>query len=251
MELRPGFLPAALKRLEDDARIAGVAGVLVDTEVRNVFDRYRVANRDSSQARRERWLNGGGLYRRKAIDACGGYVANRNLKAWEEAELGMRLAAGGWTLERIGHVAVLHTGKSAGTLALLASLWRSRRAMAGGVLLRQALAKPWRGMAVRLFAQPLLMLMMWAALAASVAAWAMTGSAAWLIGCLIAVALALLAFAVYKRSASHALTSFGLWHYYALATVIGMLQPTVPPTQPIDSVVLADGRNASVRQAPS
>lgn len=239
MCLSLGFLPAAIRRLDEDPGLAGVAGLLMDAEVRNTFDRYRVANAVSNRARSERSLGGGGLYRRAAIDACGGYAADRNLKGWEEAELGMRLVSGGWRLERIGVPAVLHTGHSAGTWGVLASLWRSRRAMASGVLLKQAWRKPWWAMAVRMMLQPLLVLAMWAGLLGALLFGAWTGSW-WLLHVgLAALLCALLAFAVHKRSVQHALTSFALWHFHAASIVLGLAEHTVPPSQAIASVKLA------------
>lgn len=244
MELCPGFLPAAMKHLDEHPRLAGVAGLLVDTAVRNTFDRYRVVNAVSSQARTERSLGGGGLYRREAIEACGGYAADRNLKGWEEAELGMRLAAGGWQLERIGIPAVLHTGHSAGTWAVLRSLWRSRRAMASGVLLKQAFGRPWWHRALALMFQPLLVMLMWALLLASLAVG--VAAASWTLPalCLAGVVLALGAFAWRKRSLAHAATSFALWHFHAASIVVGLLEHTVPPTQAIDSIRLASAESA-------
>ncbi len=238
MELCTGFLPQAMARLDENPRLAGVAGVLVDTAIRNTFDRYRVVNAVSSQARREKSLGGGGLYRREAIAACGGYAADRNLKGWEEAELGMRLAAGGWELERIGVPSVRHTGHSAGTVAVLRSLWRSRRAMASGVLLRQAFRHPWWRGALQMMIQPVLVLAMWVVLLACLAGALATG-AWWLPAAALAVVLlALAAFALRKRSLAHAATSFALWHFHAASIVVGLFEPVVPPTRPIDSVRL-------------
>ena len=41
-------------------------------------------------------MNGGGLYRRKAIEQVG-YLSDRNLHGYEEFDLGVRLRAQGWT----------------------------------------------------------------------------------------------------------------------------------------------------------
>ncbi len=143
MQLLPGFLRLALARLDAEPRLAGVAGLVEDTSIVNAFDRRRVNRGPSSRPQRSaRWLNGGGLYRRSAIVEAGGYAADRNLKAWEEADLGMRLTAAGWSLERIDFRSTLHTGHAADTSTLLRSMWRSRRAMANGVLIKQSIGKP-------------------------------------------------------------------------------------------------------------
>lgn len=239
MELLSGFLPAAMARLEAEPRLAGVAGLLEDQSIVNVFDKYRTVNRSANAARSmERWLNGGGLYRRAAIEAAGGYAADRNLKGWEEAELGMRLTTLGWKLERIDLPSTLHEGHSAGTWKVLRSLWRSRRAMAHGVLLKQAAGQRWLPNAIRLMLPPLLVICAWAGAVAAFAISLTTHRWEWIIGYGFAVAGLVLAFAVYKKSLKHALTSVGLWHFHAASLVLGLTKKVVPPTTPIASVVL-------------
>jgi hypothetical protein len=55
-------------------------------------------------------LGGGGLYRRSAIEKVG-YLTNRNLHAYEEAELGLRLIEAGYKLRRldIPYLFIRHT----------------------------------------------------------------------------------------------------------------------------------------------
>ena len=202
------------------------------------FKSFRMSvNKVSSRPQPAKSLGGGGLYRRDAIVACGGYAGNRNLKAWEEAELGRRLIAGGWSLERIGVPAVRHTGHSLSTWALLRSLWRSKRAMANGVLLKETIAYPWRGTALTVMLQPLLVLLMWAGMGTLLVvgvtiSW--DALAIYFVGILCAVG----AFAALKRSLTHALTSFALWHFHAAGIVMGVFAPTVSAREPIDSVRL-------------
>lgn len=246
MQLQPGFLPAALQALHDDPRLAGVAGLLVDTEVRNAFDRHRVNDAVSSVARMEQWLNGGGLYRRQAIEQSGGYAADRNLKGWEEADLGMRLRAHGFALRRISVEAVRHEGHASGTAALLRRLWRGGRAAAGGVLLRQAWGRAWFVDAVRLLAEPLATLAWWGlGLLAAALALGMADARPVLLW-LLATAAALLAQCWRKRSVRAGLTSIGLWHFWAAGLLTGLVKPRVPPQQPIDCIDLSPGRPAQV-----
>lgn len=241
MQLQPGFLPAALQALRENPRLAGVAGLLIDTEVRNAFDRHRVNDAVSSVARQEQWLNGGGLYRRQAIEQSGGYAADRNLKGWEEADLGMRLRAHGFILHRIDVEAVRHEGHASGTPALLRRLWRGGRAAAGGVLLRQAWGRPWFADAVRLLAEPVATLAWWAmGLVAAGVALALAN--AWPVLIWLGATLAGVLLQCWrKRSPGAGLLSIALWHFWAAGLLAGLTKPRVAPREPIDSIDLTPG----------
>lgn len=238
MELVPGFLAEAYRVMQSDSRLAGVAGLLEDTRVNNAFDRIRVANRAAARPGELDWLDGGGLYRRTAIDAVGGYAANRNLKAYEEAELGLRLRAAGWKLLRLPLPGVRHTGHDAGTLVLLARHWRSRRAMAAGVLLREAIGQPWWRGALRKLIHPLAAGAWWCMLALAVLLLpeeARVLTVATLIAVMGSVVLLL---ALKKRDLAHVTTSLFHWHYGAAAIAIGFCYRQRPPLEPIPCRVL-------------
>lgn len=240
MELLPGFLPKAVAKLIAEPRLAGVAGLVEDTSIVNTFDRNRVVqgawNRPLLSAQ---LLNGGGLYRRIAIDAVGGYAADRNLKAWEEAELGMRLTTMGWKLERMNFPSTLHTGHSASGLELLRSMWRSRRAMANGVLIKQSLGKPWMHKALRRLLHPILIIGMWVGAFGAIILSLMSSKWDWISGYCLAVVTLVLLFAIYKRSLRSALVSFGMWHFMAASLILGLGEETVSPGEQIASVELS------------
>lgn len=239
MQLAPGFLPAAVAHLQANPGLAGVAGLLSDERVRNAFDRLRRNNRPSATAGRAAHLGGGGLYRRKAIAAVGGYAADRNLKGYEEAELGMRLRAGGWGLERLPIAGVSHVGHDLSTGALLARHWRSGRAQAAGMLLRGALRKPWCGAALRLLLHPVAMLGWW--LIGWPLAWLLLP---WPWALALGPALPmLLMLAVWarKRDLQHALVSVLHWHYGAAAILAGLLRPRFDPRTPLPARLLQTG----------
>lgn len=250
MELNADFPVAARRRLDAEPTLAGVAGTLADNRVRNGVDRLRVSSGEGARIGRLPWLNGGGLYRRRAIAAAGGYAADPNLKAYEEAELGMRLAAAGWSLERLPLPAVRHTGHDLDTLALLARHWRSGRAMAAGVLLRSAWGQPWWWAAVRLLIHPLAILLWWlGGLAGALllvllcsargeAAQLPLALALWSALLLAVLAGAALALAWRRRSLSHVALSLYHWHYGALAIVLGALRPQRSPASPLPVRVL-------------
>lgn len=248
MEILPGFLPFAMQKLAVDPGLAGVAGLVEDTSIRNAFDRRRVATGAISKpAQAPGWLSGGGLYRRRAILEAGGYAADRNLRAWEEAELGMRLAAAGWSLERVDARSTRHTGHTASTVELLRSGWKSRRAMANGVLIKQAVGKPWMFQAFMLLLHPMLVILMWCGALIVVGLGVATGGWHWAASYGLIVLCLVVLFAVHKRSLTQALVSFALWHYMAAALLFGLGQPVTNPRSRIESVELASCSPAESR----
>ena len=242
MQLIPGFLPAAVAHLQSHPELGGVAGLLSDERMRNAFDRLRRNNRPSATPGVAKHLGGGGLYKRQAIDAAGGHAADRNLKGYEEAELGMRMQAAGWQLQRLPIPGVSHVGHDLGTWALLARHWRSGRAQASGMLLRGAFGRPWFGAALRLLMHPLAMLAWW------LLAWPM--SWLWLpLPWALASGPGLPLFLVLvlwwrKRDLQHALVSVVHWHYGAAAIVAGLVHPRVDPGTPLPVQLLHDGASA-------
>lgn len=239
MEIAPGFMSAAFAELARNPKLGGVGGSVEDTQVQNDFDRIRVNNKAVTTSGFSKWLEGGGLYRRVAIEAAGYYAADRNLRGFEEAELGMRIRNAGWQLLRLPIRAVFHTGHSLGTMTLFLLHWRSRRAMSAGVLLRGAAGKPWLMEALRMLIHPLATLLWWIGLLLLVlagdalhesilAVWAGAG------------ALALIGLVLRKRDLRHVLVSVFSWHYGLAAIVAGMLEHRIDPATPIASRTLAD-----------
>lgn len=244
MVLAPGFLPEALAQLQQDATLGGVGGAVVDLQLANGFDRIRINNR-SGQGQGERpWLEGGGLYRRAAIERAGGYAANRHLLAYEEADLGLRVRHAGFRLLRLGRQAVGHEGHALGTWALMRRHWRSRRAMAAGMLLRMSAGQPWRWRVARMFIHPLATAAWWLLLPLGLV---LPGLPAmpWLLAWLCLSALAVLLLGVVKRDPVHALVSISSWHYTLAAIVAGWFQPFQAPGTPIPAKLLQSTGNAS------
>jgi len=234
MVLQPGFLSQALGVLLADPGLAGVGGKLLDSKVSTSADARRaaVAARMLQPVEVEE-LGGGGLYRVDAVRSTG-YLAHRWLAAYEEAELGMRLQSRGWRLLRLPIVAVVHEGHAENDLGMLRRLWRNGRAMSGGALLRSAWGRPWFGRAARkqmyLLAVPAAHGM--ALLAAITAPWASVPALpAFLATWLTVIA----AFAWRKRSVGTALRSLVIWHFFAIATMIGLLRAPGDPHQAIPS----------------
>ncbi len=145
MLLDPGFLPAALAFLAANPRVAGVTGhveEMNDTSLEYVRRGRRISpeNRVGSIDR----MNGGGLYRRAAIEQAG-YLSDRNLHGYEEFDLGVRLRMHGWGLHRLDRRFVRHFGHATNAYALLLRRWKSGYLRGIGELLRAALGEPrWR-----------------------------------------------------------------------------------------------------------
>src|SRR5262249_3414297 len=98
MALKPAFLAAAVQFLDNHPDVAGGGGMLTEQETANLECVKRSANEYS--VRRPGLvtrLDGGGVYRRAAIESVG-YLADRNMHGSEELELGARLIARGWRL---------------------------------------------------------------------------------------------------------------------------------------------------------
>jgi len=145
MLLDPGFLTEALAVLAAHPRIAGVTGhveEMNDTSLEYVRRGRRVSpeNRTGPIDR----MNGGGLYRRAAIEQAG-YLSDRNLHGYEEFDLGVRLRMHGWGLHRLDRRFVRHFGHQLNAYALLLRRWKSGYLRGIGELLRAALGQPqWR-----------------------------------------------------------------------------------------------------------
>jgi GT2 family glycosyltransferase len=239
MELQHDFLIQALELIEKDVSIGGVAGLLQDSQMSNWFDRRRDKSKPSAIAGELDWLAGGGLYRRAALLDSGGYAGNRNMKAYEEAELGLRLRSRGWRMLRLPIVGVIHTGHTESTLSNILRQWRSGRVNSGGVLLKSALGKPWFLRVLRMFIHPLLVIGYWTVLFILL----MLGHVAMLV--VVSAGLGMLSFAalvVKKSSVVDACFSVLLWHLSAIGLFKGAMSRLQSPLSNISSIVLKDVR---------
>ncbi len=142
MELAPGFIEQGVDYLENHQDYAGVAGMVEMDDAQSYEFKSRKQRLhkiyplgDTSH------LGGGGLYRKLAIEKIG-YLTNRNLHAYEEAELGMRLKHAGYKLHRLAVPYFFHTSYDMSTLQLMKYRWRSGYLFASGELLKSAWGKP-------------------------------------------------------------------------------------------------------------
>jgi len=240
MELDPGFLPAALAAMATEPRLAGVAGQVREESGASYQFRGRKRRGVERIARQCEWLDMGGLYRATALREVG-YFSNRNLHAFEEMELGLRLADAGWTLRRIPAAGVRHHGRPEGNWALLARRWRSGYLDGTGELLRAALGRRYFLRAALTQRHLFLALSIWAGLAAGIvllpSPWMLGGTLVLIVALVLARAL---------RTASIADAMFGqlVWQVTSLAMVRGFLRRQRCPATSIESVIIASSPTA-------
>jgi len=150
MECCPGFLSEAMNFLITHEDVAGVSGLIVDTQVHTSADKKRIKKYSKIKKNTEVIsLGGGGMYRRAYVDEIG-YLAHSGLPACEEAELGVRLKNAGRRLIRFPTPAVFHTGHVESELQLLKRLWMNGRLGAHGQFLRSAIGHKWWWSVVKL-----------------------------------------------------------------------------------------------------
>ncbi len=240
MRLDAGFIAAGIRFLDDNPKVAGVGGAVVDRDVVNLEYEQR-ANRFDPDRRPGlvTRLNGSGLYRRSAIESVR-YLTDRNLHGCEELDLAARLIARGWGLARIDRHAVDHYGYRGNAYRQLARRMWSRNAWGPGEIFRAALLRPHFGFLMRKDKTALLagLVMAWWLSIAAVAIFA-DGLPA-----LIAIAaLAVFPFVVMSRrwrSQRNGIYSVASWNVFTLCFLPGLLRPRVPPTAWIASTVIQE-----------
>lgn len=239
MTLRAKFLAAALSALEQDSSLAGVGGLVVEHSLDSLEYRGRQQRAPSNlKPGIVDRLDGGGLYRRSAVEAIG-YLTNRNLHSYEEFELAVRLRAQGYRLCRLPLEAVDHFGHTIPAHKLLMRRWKSRYICGLGELLRSAWGAPyfpliWRELGeLHLY---LLVMLWWISLAGClllpVSALAKSG-----VFAVVAIAPWLLMI-LKKRSIIQASYSLASWNVHAAGLVRGFFSPLVSPILRIDEEIV-------------
>lgn len=230
MQLRPGFLAQALAFLADHPDAAGVGGRIVEMNLHCMEYRERALRNAAHLAPGEvDRLDGGGLYRRGAVQQAG-WLSDRNLHAYEEFDLAVRLRAAGWKLFRIPVDAVSHFGHDAPPYALLLRRWRSRYVCGLGELLRGAVARPhfslvWRDLReLRLY----MAVVGWWLVLLSLAVSPLPPLAR-LLTTLAVAAIPFAAIGLKKRSVARSIYSVVSWNLHAAGMVRGFFHSRVAP----------------------
>jgi GT2 family glycosyltransferase len=235
MRLAPDFLPDALACLEEDPGLAGVGGIVelddANLEYRLRQDRNKPHLRPGSVDR----LDGGGLFRRSAIESVG-YLTNLNLHSYEELDLALRLRDAGWRLRRIATVAVSHRGHTVPALRLLFNRWRNRYTDGQGEAVRAALGTVRVIPLLREFWLSAAVVGWWCGLALSTSVALTARAPVW-----PTLTLALFPFAVMaakRRSVVKAGYSIILWQVIAAGFIRGLLRRQRDPRSRIASEVV-------------
>ena len=236
MELDPAFLPAALAAMAADRKLGGVGGLVEEASDASYQFRGRKRRGTESIAGPCQWLDMGGLYRAAALREVG-YFSNRNLHAYEEMDLGLRLRDRGWGLHRIAVRSVLHHGRAEGNWALLARRWRSRYLDGAGELLRAAIGRRFFFRAAATQRHLFAGLLIWLGLIAGLV---LLGTTFWPLLITVGVLVALILMRA-VRTGSLADACFGqvVWQVTALALVRGFMTTPRDPTEPIEYVQIA------------
>ncbi len=239
MLLDPTFLPEAFDYLDKNPRVAGVSGNINEVNLDNLEFTRRV-QRIASQVKhgvRDR-LNGGGIYRRVAIEEAG-YFSDRNLHAFEEFDLAQRLRLRGWTLYLLDRRYVDHFGHSINSYILLTRRWSTKYLFGTGELLRAA----WRQGRLKAVIQENPEMKLWLGVYvwwALLIVFLIGGifHPAWLLGFAVVLLLPVLVMMLKKKSVSLGLYAIVAWCFHAAALPFGLFAPRRNPTDWIESKLL-------------
>lgn len=241
MILEPDFLPEALDYFDKHPDVGGVTGHVVD-QILESLEFQRRAKRHSPEARTgdiDR-MNGGGLYRRSAIEQAG-YFSDRNLHGHEEFDAGVRLRTNGWKLYRLDRPFVQHFGYTMTAYKLLVRRWRSKYLRGTGEVLRAAIGRPHQKNLFRELPELRLwgtVYLWWLAIIAS-----LIFVPGWPLAILVAAVIVVVPFVVMSvRSRSIELGVYAVvaWIFHAAALPLGFFQPRREPTDWIESKVLRE-----------
>jgi GT2 family glycosyltransferase len=248
MELLPGFLGAALGRIQKDPLCAAVGGHLVEMSEGIEFRERQLRANPDRAAGAVSHITGCALYRQAAIQHVGHFM-DHGLHCYEEFELGARLRAKGWRLLRLDMPCVRHHGHRDAPLALLRRRWQTKFLHGHGELLRAAWGKPYFAEAVKHCRMALIVISWWTTLVALALA---TLFVPWM-GAVLLAALALppLALLARKRSIRRAAYTLALWQLCASSLLAGLLAKRVRPTTPFGGHIVQErGRPPPMPREP-
>lgn len=242
MTLNKNFLTHALNYLNENPKTAGVGGKVEERNLDSLEFRARVqrAPRNLQPGLVDR-LDGGGVYRRTAIESIQ-YFTNRNLHSYEEYELAVRLRNKGWDLHRIDLVATSHFGHKTEAYKLLGKRWRSGYALGIGELLRSSIGREYFKLLiseVREIRVYFLVIIWWLTMTLFVAA-GLTRDSVYLFHFILLLALPFCAMSLKKRSITTGIYSVVSWNIYALGLVKGFTKTQIQPSTNVASDELSD-----------
>ena len=241
MEMLDGFLEQALDFMRSRPDIAGVGGNVVEQNKVSLeyVSREERVNTHMKPGQVDR-LDGGGLYRRSAIEASG-YLSNRNLHSYEEFDLAVRLRSQGWTLWRLPFDVSRHFGHDVPHYRLLVARWQTRYVCGLGELLRASLGRPHLRLVINGLRELRIYLgvMAWWAILLSIFFWPQSAGMR-IASCGVLLLAPLVLLTGYKRSLKKGLYSMVSWCFSTAGLVRGLLLRQRPATEPISSHILRE-----------
>lgn len=241
MELAPDFLKEGLNLLKSHPQLAGVTGHVMEKNVSSLEYQRRVKRqRIENPAGMVDRMNGGGLYRRESLQSAG-WLADRNLHAYEELDLGLRLAQNGWQLHRLDMPFVGHSGHSTNAYSLLRRRWKSGYLQGSGEILRAALYGNYVGQLFKTLPELKLWVLVygwWLAIIVALAAACINVHFLW-VAALVVFAPVLL-MALKQKSLEMGLYSVVAWVFHAAALPFGFFKKRTAPQSFIESTVLKE-----------
>ena len=250
MEMLDGFLDHALDFMQSHPEIAGVGGNVVEQNMVSLeyVSRGERVNKHMQPGDVDR-LDGGGLYRRSAIEASG-YLSDRNLHSYEEFELAARLRSQGWTLWRLPFDVSHHFGHEVPHYRLLIRRWRTRYLFGLGELLRASIGQPHLHLVVHGLRELRIYLgvMVWWSVLLGILFWPgpILARVAWLSLLLLAPLVLL---SIRKRSFRKGLYSLVSWCFSTAGVVFGFLRGRRPATELISCHILKEPTGHSTSSA--
>jgi hypothetical protein len=240
--------------LKERPDVAGVGGLLREQNLQNnqfkILAKSLESNPDWLPGEVGR-LDGGGLYRMSAIRAAG-YFGDRNLHAFEEFDLAVRLRVLGWKLWRVNVPAVDHFSHQIGSYALLWRRIRTGYSRATGEVLRAALGKPHLGLVVRDLGhvRNAVAVLTWMAFLLSLSIVSF-GNVFYLIP-LVAIGLLPVAFLSLRRGTLRlGIYSLATWIVSALGLADGFVRRRIDPHVPLMFKIIQEGDISGIPPTPS
>ena len=238
MKLDAEFLTLAIELLAREPLCAGVGGYINEMNSHNLEFEGRIRRKNKQRSKQTvdvATLDGGGLYRRVAVEQIG-YLSDRNLHGFEEYDLGVRLRAMGWRLVRIEDHAVDHYGHEMKTLPLLWHRIRTGYVLSAGELVRAAIESHYlknvlaelRAIRIAIGIWVYWALVILIAFGIPRISWA-------LVFLLLALSLPALTMALRTRSLRYGCYTVLLWHVNAIGFVFGLIRKRITPTERIES----------------
>jgi len=231
MELRPNFLKEAIKILEKEKQLAGIAGSVVEKRAVNIVFKRRKEEKTKNLEYTDK-LEMGGLYKREAIESIN-YFSDRNLHAYEEAELGYRLIDKGWKLKRISTKSINHYGYNTTSFGVFKKRWKTRYVKGAGEFLRSSIGKKFFFKTVWHMKIYLSVILWWILLIASICLIRITPVIIEGFGILSIILLIM--FLIKKRNLKEFAFSLVSWHYSSIGILWGLVTPQRNPKDNIPS----------------